>query len=213
MMAKWRGLLVLAGVLMLAGCASRGARVDAPGVLEDPESLAAARAQQATREAWLRTQAEWSFEGRVAVSQGERGGSGRLDWQQRDDGFVAQLSAPVTRQSWRLSADGHGARLEGLEGGTRQGPDADQLLREATGWEIPVRTLADWARGVVVQGEPIYGSDGRLQTLDQAGWNIRYTEWRAGEAGSPAMPRRVEAQRGPARVRLVVDQWSFGSAP
>lgn len=211
MMIPWRGLLVAACAMTLAACASRGPTLPPQTVLQDPEALAAAQAAQATREAWLRGHANWGFQARVAVSQAGKGGSGRLDWQQQAGRYTAQLSAPVTRQSWRLSADGDGAMLEGLAGGPRQGGDADLLLREATGWDIPVQTLSDWARGLSApgQGESEFALNGQLQALQQAGWQIRYSEWQAGQGDTPAMPRRIEAQRGDSKVRLVVDQWEF----
>ncbi len=208
-----RGPLLAASVLLLAACASGGGRRQAAPALVDPEDVAAAQARQSIREAWLRGRKEWGFEARVAVSQAGKGGSGRLDWRQQGTQYTASLSAPVTRQSWRLSADDGGARLEGLEGGTRQGSDADLLLREATGWDIPVQTLSDWARGLSEQGSPEFGPEGQLQALRQAGWNIRYTEWMPAAGEQPAMPRRIEAERGQARVRLVVDRWDLGAAP
>lgn len=206
-----RGLLLAAWIVTLSACASRGPALPSQPTMQDPEALAAAQAAQATREAWLRGHASWSFEARVAVSQAGKGGSGRLDWQQQAGRYTAQLSAPVTRQSWRLSADGDGALLEGLAGGPRQGGDADLLLREATGWDIPVHTLSDWARGIASEGRAEFSANGQLQSLEQAGWQIRYGEWQAGQDDAPAMPRRIEAQRGDSKVRLIVDHWEFGA--
>ncbi|GGD43196.1 lipoprotein insertase outer membrane protein LolB [Pseudoxanthomonas indica] len=209
MMTTPRGLLLAACSLLLTACASRGPTLPPTAVLQDPAALAAAQAAQATREAWLQGHASWGFEARVAVSQAGKGGSGRLDWQQQAGRYTAQLSAPVTRQSWRLSADGDGALLEGLAGGPRQGGDADLLLREATGWDIPVQTLSDWARGIAAAGRAEFATNGQLQTLEQAGWQIRYGEWQAGQGDTPTMPRRIEAQRGESKVRLIVDHWQF----
>lgn len=204
-------LLAAASVLLLlAGCASRGPAVQ-PAPTLDPAIAAEAAVRQAQREAWLSAHPAWGFQGRVAVSQAGKGGSGRLDWQQQAERYTAQLSAPVTRQSWRMSADGDGALLEGLAGGPRQGGDADTLLREATGWEIPVQTLAQWARGMTAGSRAEYGADGQLLRMDQAGWRIVYTEWQPATANEPALPKRVEAERGQAKVRLIVDTWDFGS--
>jgi len=99
---------------------------------------AAAEARQAGREAALAHQPRWGLEGRIALSNGRQGGSGRLDWQQDGDRYVVALSAPVTRQSWRVVGEPGTVRLEGLDGGPRVGSDASDLLREATGWDIPV---------------------------------------------------------------------------
>jgi outer membrane lipoprotein LolB len=209
---------LLAGLaaLSMAGCATRGPATDSP-TLRDPEALAAAQAAQATRTAWLASQPDWSFAGRVAVNANGKGGSGRIDWQQTGTGYLVALSAPVTRQSWRLGGDlqTRAARLDGLEGGPRQGDDADRLLREATGWDIPVASMAHWARGVAdpsVAADGVdYAADGRLRSLAQQGWRVDYLDWFPAEGEQPAMPRRMEARRQGATVKVAVDQWQLGS--
>jgi outer membrane lipoprotein LolB len=205
---------LLAGLaaLSLAGCATRGPTVDAP-VLRDPEALAAAQAGQATRAAWLASQPDWSFAGRVAVNANGKGGSGRIDWQQTGPAYLVALSAPVTRQSWRLGGDlqSRAARLEGLGGGPREAADADRLLREATGWDIPVASMAHWARGVADPSSPAegaeYDAEGRLRSLTQQGWRVDYLDWFPAEGAQPLMPRRMEARRQGATVKVAIDQW------
>lgn len=200
---------------LLSACAGRMARPDVAPLAVDPAVVAAAQAAQAARVAWLQRHPGWSLAGRVAISNAGKGGSGRIDWTQDGRAYEVSLSAPVTRQSWRLvgNLDG-GARLEGLEGGTREGGDPAVLLREATGWEVPVRSLGDWALGRLAgggQGEVRYGTDGRLQRLAQDGWTIEYLAWHEAQGERPTMPARIDASRDGARVRLIVDQWDLGA--
>ena len=203
--------------LLLAGCATRPPSAAAPPVLVDAQAIAAAAQDQATRAEWLLARPQWSFEGRVAISNAGKGGSGRIDWRQQGPGYEVALSAPVTRQSWRLVGDSDtgSGRLEGLEGGVREGSDAEALLRGATGWEIPVNALSAWARGLPASGFPLdaisYSVEGRLQAIEQAGWRIEYTQWSDPRDGQPSLPRRIEARRDLAAVRLIVDGWQFES--
>lgn len=203
-----RRLFVASVIAMLAGCVAPQVRPTLP-----PEQVAAAEARQLERESTLRQDAQWSLAGRIAVSTGAKGGSGRIDWLQDGVNYEVALSAPVTRQSWRMTGDGHGARLEGLGGGPREGSDAALLLREATGWEIPVTALADWVRGLRSEalGPALarYGSDGRLAQLEQGGWMIRFG-WSEVAGADAALPVRLDAQRGQAKVRLIIDQWDRG---
>ncbi|SFL34061.1 lipoprotein insertase outer membrane protein LolB [Lysobacter sp. cf310] len=204
---KARALTVAALAALLSACAGQVVRGPAP----PPLAPAAAEAAQAARESELRAQTGWSLSGRIALSNGRNGGSGRIEWRQDGDRYEVALSAPVTRQSWRLSGDAAGARLEGLEGGTRSGPDAAALLREATGWEIPVAALSDWVRGLRAVGQgPAsvrYGADGRPARIEQGGWGIDY-RWPPGDgAGGPALPSRLDAVRGEAKVKVIVDEW------
>ncbi len=207
-----RPLLLAAVTLAVSACTSVGTqKTPAPDVVYTV-SPAAERAEEARVQA-LRAQPDYAFQGRVAVSKGRNGGSGRIDWVQQGSQYRVQLSAPVTRQSWTLQGDAvqGGARLDGLGDGPRAGDDARQLLLDATGWDIPVNELSDWTRGLVLRGSGEStverDADGRPRRMQQAGWLIQYLDWYPAQEGRPALPRRIEASREDAKVRLLVDQW------
>lgn len=208
-LAKCRnGALVAVSCLLLGACAGQPVR-EAP-----PVAPRAAMATQEAREAVLREVDAWSLEGRIALANDGRGGSGRLDWRQAGAQSTVSLSAPITRQSWRLTTGPGGAALEGMEGGPRHGPDAAGLLLDSTGWRIPVEALPAWLRGVRSPGLGAailaFGEDGRLARLEQGGWTVTYERWGMPHAGggAVALPHRLEAVRGQARVRLIVDAWT-----
>ena len=191
--------------IALAACASRPPREALPAIAGSPAT------HQAKREAALAAVPAWSMSGRLAITNGKDGGSGRIEWRQAGPRFDVTLSAPVTRQSWRVTGGEGDAVLEGLEGGTRTGPDAAALVFEATRWRIPVDALVRWVRGSGSPGATLaYAADGRLQRLTEAGWVIDYADWR--QIGGVELPGRVEAKQGEARVRLVVDDWASGEA-
>ncbi|WP_242113347.1 lipoprotein insertase outer membrane protein LolB [Luteimonas aquatica] len=204
---RLRGVLLAASVAVLAACAT------APRTGPPPQAvLADAGEREAARSARLRAIGDWSLAGRVAVSNGRKGGSGRLEWRQRGAGYEVALSAPITRQSWRLSGGPGTARLDGLAGGAREGADADELLFRATGWDIPVAALADWLRGLPAGSSApariVPGPDGRPLRIEQDGWTIDYTWPAQGD-----LPDRLDAHREQARVKLVVDGWNGADAP
>lgn len=209
MKARLRAAALAATALALSACVSQPVRTPVPVDAE------AARGEDARRAA-LR---DWSLAGRVALSNGRQGGSGRIDWTQHGERYEVTLSAPVTRQSWRLDGDADGARLEGIEGGPRESTDVEGMLRHATGWDIPVRAMADWVRGIpatgAADGSPVvaYGPGNLPVSLEQDGWRIDYREWLEATGPLPALPRRIEARRGEAKVRLVVDAWQAEAPP
>jgi outer membrane lipoprotein LolB len=102
-----------------------------------------------------------------------------------------------------------------VEGGPRQGEDAQQVLLEATGWDIPVNQLPDWVRGLVAEGataaEIDRDAEGRPRRVRQMGWDIQFLDWYPAEGDRPVLPRRIEAVNGDAKVRLLVDGWVLGS--
>ncbi|WP_222565673.1 lipoprotein insertase outer membrane protein LolB [Novilysobacter antarcticus] len=202
---------LLALGLLLVGCAGAPLR---PAI--SATEVAAAEASQLQRESALARTPDWSLAGRVAVANAGKGGSGRIEWRQDGPRYLITLSAPVTRQGWQLAGDADAARLEGLEGGPRSGPDARLLLLAATGWDIPVVALGDWVRGArapaLAPAKIEYGTDGLPRRIDQDGWTIEY-RWApdAVTEGETALPSRVDAVRGEARVKLIVDEWQSAS--
>lgn len=211
---KWHSFLTaLTATLLLAGCATTAPTRTAP-----PLSAEMQAERQRERAEWLALYSTWSFIGRAAISRGAKGGSGRIEWEQLDrNRYSIALSAPVTRQSWRLTGDLHSeaGRIEGLEGGPRDGEFAEALLLDATGWQVPLQQLGSWVRGAPAAGYPVesleYDGQGRPSLLRQAGWSVRYTAWRPGPAGQPDLPARIEAESGDAKVKLQIDDWLFAS--
>lgn len=207
-----RILFGLACAGALAACATRPL---APAALPALDAAALQRAEtiQAGRAQALAAMPAWQLGGRAAITRGARGGSGRIEWRQDGAAIEVALAAPVTRQSWRLSVDAGGARLEGMEGGTRTGPDGQQLLLEATGLDVPVGALGAWLRGLPADeaehgpARMDFGADLLPARLEQAGWTIEFRRWRDAGGGHPALPLRIDAGRGDAGVRLVVDDW------
>lgn len=157
---------------------------------------------------------DWTMTGRVALSNGKNGGSGRLEWSQAGGKVRIGLSAPVTRQGWVLELDASGATLQGVPDGPVHGRDAGALLRERTGWDIPVAGLGCWVRGAWASEAAFgdasigYGRDGQVQRIEQAGWTIEYTDWQPDAVSGVELPGRITALRAEDRVRLVVDRWN-----
>lgn len=204
---SFRSGWILLLALFVTACSPTAPR-RAGGIEGDPVLVAA----QQQREAKLAAIQGWRLSGRIAVSHGKEGGSGRLDWTQDGDRLEVRLRAPVTRQGWRLLAEPDFARIEGLEGGPQQDADVDALLQRTVGWDIPLASLRAWARGARAQGgaQIEFNADGLPMVIVQQGWRIEYRAW---QNGTLPLPLRVFASRGEQRVRLQIDAWQINPAP
>jgi outer membrane lipoprotein LolB len=122
------------------------------------------------------------------------------------DDFDIVLAAPITHQSWRLQRKAGRVRIDGVEGGSREGADAESLLLETTGWRIPVSALASWVRGARSSGagSVAYDGNGLPLRLEQDNWVIDYRGWNSED---PPLPVKLFARQGDASVRLIVDRW------
>lgn len=199
--------------LLLSACAGHSVKAPAtaaltcqaegssPGCAQALAALAAETARQSAGNGWM-------MQGRAAISTGKQSGNTRVEWRQpAGDRYSVTLSAPITRQSWRLDVAPGQSTITGLQGGPRTGSDAAMLLREATGWDIPVASMGAWLRGVPAGGSRpsryLFDAAGQLVGLEQDGWRIDFTR-----PAAPGLPTGINAQRGDSRVRLVIDQWA-----
>lgn len=212
-----RRIVALACALSLAGCAGMPAK---PETKPHVDVASAEAAQRARADALGLARGDcaapgWALVGRVALSNGKDGGSARIEWTQGNGDLHLQLSAPVTRQNWMLDVDAGGATLQGVLDGPRHGSDASALLRDATGWDIPVAALGCWLRAVAADPARFgdvrvgFAADGAPVRIEQGGWVVDYSGWKPDPVSRLPMPSRINAQRGDSRVRLVVDRWGL----
>jgi outer membrane lipoprotein LolB len=194
-------LLVVAGVLLLAGCATtRPVRM-----VGDPGTVAA----QQAREVALAGREHWTLNARMYVGNGKDGGSGDLTWNQDGDHYDFTVSFPGRQV--RLSGDPGGALLEGADkAGPVRGPDAESLMEKALGFRVPLADLRAWVMAVRAAAKPSdihFGADGLPSELVQDGWTIAYPEW--DQAAQPRLPVKVYATRAPYIVKLARVSWKF----
>lgn len=169
-------------------------------------------AAQQAREAALSGRAHWSLAAHIGVSNERDSGSGELDWHQDGDAYTFTVRAPVTGKTWKLSGeDGH-AKLEGVESSPIGADDAEKLLRERVGWDVPLAALRAWVLGLRAPAAPArvsYAESGLPAKIEQSGWSVEYRDWYTDR--NPPLPKRVFATRGATRVKMAIE--SFDIAP
>lgn len=195
-----------AALLALAACAGREVR-EAP--LVDPSAQSGERLLS-ERESQLFERARFDLAGRIAVSDGRDGGSGRFEWKQRGRSTSLLFFAPVSARNWRLEVQPGQALLIESNGAIRVADSAEALLARELRWQLPADALRYWVLGMRAPGaesEALLGEDGQLALLRQGGWEIRYLDF--DEAHAPPLPRKLYARNGPHQVRISVREWSF----
>lgn len=187
---------VVAACAVIVGCASVPTR---PGTAI-PQDLTQA--------------SHWEARGRLGVSGGGSGGSGSFAWEQRKDRADVRIRGPIGIGSVRLQMTGSGSgaapRLK-METGDGQVFEADAAwseLESRLGARVPADKLRYWMLGLPAPGEHRWLSDpaSEMPMLEQDGWRIEY---QYSDTFGARLPRRIRAASGEARVRIVVDLWSF----
>lgn len=193
--------LVFLCVALLGGCEMLPAP-EAPVTLSvDPQAAwAQHRLQMDSLEAW-------TLDGRISLRQGEEAWHATLHWQQIDSAYHINLFGPFGQGAVQLDGSPQSVILQ-HDGETVQSDDAERLLRQHLGLQVPVKGLRYWAIGLVAPGSD-YKEEldpaGRLLSLQQDGWRVRYRGYVAVKGFM--LPDKIFLDHDGLDVRLVVDQW------
>lgn len=155
--------------------------------------------------------AAFRLEGRVSVKAGEEAFSGGMQWKRDAASEELLLRTPLGQGIAELRGNAAGMELKNAEGRTYVAADADALVRQALGLELPLRGLAWWVVGLPQPKSPYQAlpdEAGNLGELRQDGWHILFSRY-ADHAGRP-LPGKLIARRGDdLEVRLVADVWEL----
>lgn len=192
--SSWR-----AGVaaLVLAGCATM-----APPPVSQPKRA---------------TLKDFSLEARFALrlerpyEASPESASGRLSWQHRGASDHILVADPLGQGIAEIEQDGAGARLRTRDGRQYRATDAATLLKDATGYPLPLGELPAWLIGrPTAAGQIQPDEQGRPRTLADAGWQIEYVY----DSDAPAaLPVLLTLRRGSSpelrslELRLRIEEW------
>ena len=153
---------------------------------------------------------EWGLVGKISLDDGDRGGSGRLQWDVRTGSSELDFHGAMGRGAWHLQISPDGAVLKEANGAEQSAAGVNALIQDRMGWPIPVEALQWWVRGLaapgIVEDEQI-DQRGLLTSLHQLGWRVEFNRYDS-KAGV-ALPVRLDARRDNYRVKLVIGRWQL----
>ena len=201
--------LLLAFFLALTGCTTIQLDPLPEGMTDQPP------ADWAKRTAILTRFDDWLLSGKLAVKQPSDSGTAIINrWQQQGERYHLSLSSSfLGLGSTQLKGMPGFIELTMTDGETYQSSDPETLVAAATGWQLPIDSLAWWIRGLPAPDGDfrlLFDDQNRLTILKQNGWEIRYDRWHTFVENLPELPARVTALKDDKRVRVVVSRWQRG---
>ena len=155
----------------------------------------------------------WSASGRMAIAANDEGGSGSFTWDQRDADSTLSLRGPLGAGAMQVTTDGRTLAVTDGEGRQFGNDQAQGLLRQRLGVELPLAELRYWMLGVASPDGPASVQDAAeapRRIIEQAGWRIAYDAFQT--ASGLSVPQRFTASQGGVRLKVVVDEWRFVQA-
>jgi len=196
-----RYLFVLVLLVGLSGCEVL--------VISEPEPLATIDVEDAwaAHNKKLNTLEAWDIEGRISIRFEEEAWHATLLWQQIDQAYHVRLFGPFGAGAIELNGSPQSVVLR-QDGQQHHSQDPEQLLSQQVGFRVPINGLRYWAVGQQVPNKSAkieFDSLGRLENLQQDGWNIRYRGYV--NTKGYTLPSKIFMDNKGLDVRIVIDRW------
>ncbi len=157
---------------------------------------------------------DWKLQGRLSLTHDGQGWHAGLDWENHAGRYRLLVRGPLGQGALQLDGDAQGVRLVDADGRIYTAADAESLLQQVAGWELPVSGMRYWVRGLPDPGlhlDATLDGTGRLTLMRQAGWTIRYQRYRL--VDGIEWPARLTLERNGLVLKLVIDRWQLGPVP
>jgi outer membrane lipoprotein LolB len=197
-----RGVAAMAATVVLL--LSAGCRTLPPGATVGPGAEAPWPEQRAALEKLDR----YGLTGRVAVAAQGQGFSASLRYQQQPRRSKLALDGPLGIGGVRVDLEGEQISIATSRGEELDGQAARDELERRLGFQLPLTELRWWLLGIPAPGEASVnqdGNSGEIRDFTQNGWLVSINS-RSPALGF-ALPQRLTAERGGARLKLLVERW------
>lgn len=186
-------LFTLGCLLLLAGCATT-----------QPQRDQVNWQQERTR---LEQLTHWQLSGKMAIITAQQKGSARVNWQQDGDDYRLNLTSLIGTHILELSRRKGEITLIDNEGNPHQSQDAEALVYQLTGWNIPVAGLPAWIKGLPGEAEFELNPDRSLASVRDGQWQIVYGDYR--DQDGYRLPHLLTMTGQGSRLKLQINQWTI----
>lgn len=201
-------LPILAGLLLLNGCSTTSRQ--SPSDANTGSQGQSWKARQTN----LLAVKSWQLKARASVIyRGDNWPFG-IDWQQSSaTQYRMQIKHPLT-QSTLATVDKSGSVVTlKSRGRSYQDSSAESLIEKNLRVKIPVKGMQHWVRGIASPHYPLTSlkldASGRPIELQQAGWNIYYSNFQSSRFDAlPTLIKVTRATPQPVQIKMRIRQWN-----
>lgn len=150
----------------------------------------------------LQQQKNWSLEGRLALANDKDSLSLSVSWQHDPLQDSLDLVGPLGQGRVKIIVTPDQVAVDDGENRKVFDGQADEIIREQLGVDLPIESLRYWVLGV---NDPRKSFSEQPEGFYQAGWLVRFRELQS--VNKRKLPKKMTAEKDKARIKLIVDQW------
>lgn len=150
----------------------------------------------------------WHLFGAIAIKTPEASQTASFNWQQQTNGqYSIGLYGPLG--AGRVTLVGSHENVSLIAHGKHyQAATPESLMQKVLGWQLPMRNLSYWIRGIPapsITAKQQFDSAERLSQLQQQGWMIEYLQY-TGVHGVD-LPTKIVLHNQQLTVKIVLSSW------
>jgi outer membrane lipoprotein LolB len=147
---------------------------------------------------------QWSFDGRISLSDGRESWSANVLWAHTDGKDEIKLSGPLGQGAAVITLTNDLVIINRGDEKPKQSTQIDEFIQQQLGVFVPVKALRYWVLGLTNPNSPyIEKGDG----FKQSNWDVHYLQMQ--NQGNEWLPRKMGIEQGEAKLKLIIDQWTF----
>lgn len=172
--------------------------------------------QWQSHQARLTSIAQFKLAGKIGYISPEQRQSLNFQWKKSNQNSQLRLTNFLGQTVLNLTMTAQGARVETYDNQVYTAPNAQLLVRQLTGLDIPVDLLQDWILGLPSQADAYaLNENNTLATLDKragsTNWHVdygRYREYPWQHTQLP-LPDKLKLTQNQTSINLVISNWTL----
>jgi len=144
---------------------------------------------------------EWSFQGRISVSDENNAVSGSIEWLHRSKQENIKFSGPFGQGRAQIVLFENYVEINSAGERVSYFGDVDKVISSELGVALPVSSLKYWVLGLTSPGHSYKEFVGGFV---QDGWRVTYSSLQAQN-----MPRKIRVEKEEAKLKLIINQWGI----
>lgn len=146
----------------------------------------------------------WAFEGRIVISDQRDTVTASIIWVHRPASDVIDLSGPLAQGHVKISVSDSLLQIDDGDQSRSFEGDAEQIMAEQLGLQVPVKSLKYWVLGFNDPGAAFVPIE---EGFGQLGWSVKYKSMQ--KVNELDLPYKMSAENEKTRLKLIVDQWNI----
>ena len=151
----------------------------------------------------------WKLNGRLALSSEQESWTVSFHWSQDHDRYLMHFIAPFGQGTYALRGEETGIYLLTAKDKVLYAKNAEGLLKQTLGWDVPLSGFKYWVRGL---HEPeadienqLFDNLGRITDFQQSDWRISILRYM--NVDGVDLPGKIFMQNDHFKLKLVIQDW------